>query len=44
MKELKTKKVPNNSAPTENKDKFLDGEMFATMLRGGAAQLRANAK
>ncbi len=26
------------------KDKFLDGEMFANMVRGGAAQLRSNAE
>ncbi len=44
MKELITKKMQNDSAAVDNNDKFLDGEMFATMLRGGAAQLRANAK
>ena len=44
MKDLETKEVQIESALTDNKDKYLDGEMFATMLRGGAAQLRANAK
>lgn len=28
---------------TENSKKFLDGKMFANMVRGGAAQLRSNA-
>ncbi|MBR5313561.1 MAG: DAK2 domain-containing protein [Clostridia bacterium] len=28
---------------TENTEKYLDGELFANMVRGGAAQLRSNA-
>ncbi|MBE6541351.1 MAG: DAK2 domain-containing protein [Ruminococcaceae bacterium] len=43
MNQLKTDNVEKSTDMVEN-DKFLDGEMFATMVRGGAAQLRANAK
>jgi len=42
--ELKINNVQEDTVLSNNNDKFLDGEMFATMLRGGAAQLRANAK
>ncbi len=38
------KDIKNINNSEEKADIFLDGEMFATMLRGGAAQLRANAK
>ncbi len=41
MNQLETKEL---TAAHGSTDKFLDGEMFATMVRGGAAQLRANAK
>ena len=34
----------HNELPTERPDEFLDGEMFSNMVRGGAAQLRANAE
>ncbi|MBQ8165290.1 MAG: DAK2 domain-containing protein [Clostridia bacterium] len=33
----------NNNTNSEN-EKFLDGELFAKMVRGGAAQLRSNAE
>ena len=42
MKQMDTKDkeiVPENGA----EEKFLDGELFASMVRGGAAQLRSNA-
>ncbi len=42
MNQLETKETEQAAAFGE--DKYLDGEMFATMVRGGAAQLRANAK
>lgn len=43
MKEM-DKKDKETAAGTEaDADKFLDGEMFANMVRGGAAQLRSNA-
>ncbi len=32
------------AAEVSEKDMFLDGEMFANMVRGGAAQLRSNAE
>ncbi len=44
MNQLKKTDLQNDPADANDNDKFLDGEMFATMLRGGAAQLRANAK
>ncbi len=35
----------NNAAPdVTTADKYLDGKLFANMVRGGAAQLRANAE
>lgn len=43
MNQLETKDIEMTAAQS-GEDKFLDGEMFATMVRGGAAQLRANAK
>ena len=33
-----------NTEPSVVDEKFLDGEMFSNMVRGGAAQLRANAE
>ncbi len=44
MNQLRNDKVENGKTNIPDRDKFLDGEMFATMVRGGAAQLRANAK
>ena len=43
---LKETNEPQNTADTsaETKEQFLDGEMFANMVRGGAAQLRTNAE
>jgi len=41
--ELETKDVQSTPA-AQNSEKFLDGQMFADMVRGGAAQLRSNAK
>ncbi len=40
------KDIPDKDKAVDvsEKDKFLDGEMFANMVRGGAAQLRSNAE
>jgi len=40
------KDIPDKDQAVDvsEKDKFLDGEMFANMVRGGAAQLRSNAE
>ena len=39
-------KDPQNKevASADTKELYLDGEMFANMVRGGAAQLRSNAE
>jgi len=37
-------KDKQNTVAALDEEKYLDGEMFATMVRGGAAQLRANAQ
>ncbi len=44
MNQVSKKEKQKKTAEINDQDKFLDGEMFATMVRGGAAQLRANAK
>ena len=41
--EVKDPKTTEN-ASAEIKEQYLDGEMFANMVRGGAAQLRSNAE
>ena len=41
--ETKDPQLTENTA-AETKEQFLDGEMFANMVRGGAAQLRSNAE
>ncbi|MBQ8510881.1 MAG: DAK2 domain-containing protein [Clostridia bacterium] len=41
--DLQDENAADNAAAQET-DKYLDGEMFANMVRGGAAQLRSNAE
>ena len=41
--EVKDPKTTENTS-AEIKEQYLDGEMFANMVRGGAAQLRSNAE
>ena len=43
MKEMDNKDKENAAGTGGDTAKFLDGEMFANMVRGGAAQLRSNA-